>query len=50
MKKMDNNDKKFLDKIISNISGSYGGIPMDDDFGDSWNFSPKRYGIICSSG
>ena len=34
MKKMDNNDKKFLDKIISNISDSYGGIPMDDDFGE----------------
>ena len=31
---MDNNDKKFLEKIISNISNSYGGIPMDDDFGE----------------
>ena len=31
---MDNNDKKFLDKIISNISDSGSGIPMDEDFGE----------------
>ena len=31
---MGNSDETFLERIISNISDSGGGIPMDDDFGE----------------
>ena len=31
---MGNSDETFLKKIISNISDSGGGIPLDDDFGE----------------
>ena len=31
---MGNSDESFLERIISNISDSGGGIPMDDDFGE----------------